>query len=185
MGSAEQPYAGAVELEAVKSVLRPFRSEDRDDLVANANDRRVWLNLSDRFPYPYTVQDADQWIARCVQEGEPTRNFAIEVERRVVGGIGLELLPGEKQHVANVGYWIGHDWWNRGIATDALRVFVAYAFDTFPMERLQATVFGWNPASARVLEKCGFQREGCLHGAITKAGETTDELWYGLLRPRV
>jgi RimJ/RimL family protein N-acetyltransferase len=172
-----------MELDAGMCRLRPFVPADRERLAEVADDQRIWRNLTDRFPHPYNLQHADEWIELCAQEGEPTRNFAIDLDGVLVGAISLDLFEGEKEHVGNVGYWIAADFWNRGIATHALRVLTRYAFDAFPLRRLQATVFGWNPASGRVLEKCGYRLEGRLHGAIIKADEITDELWYGLMKP--
>ena len=68
--------------------LRPFSPADRVRLAEVANDRRIWRNLNDRFAHPYRLDDADEWIELCVNEGEPTRNFAIEVDGQVVGAIG-------------------------------------------------------------------------------------------------
>jgi RimJ/RimL family protein N-acetyltransferase len=172
-----------MELDAGLYCLRPFASGDRESLARLANDELIWRNMTNRFPHPYTVQDADDWLGLCAGEGQQTRNFAIEVEGQLVGGIGLELLEGEKEGVGNIGYWIARDYWNRGIATQALGVMTQYAFRVFSVRRLQACVFGWNPASGRVLEKCGFELEGRLRGTIIKGGEVTDELWYGLANP--
>jgi len=134
------------------------------------------------FPYPYTDDDADQWIRRCIKASRPWENLAVEVDGEYSGGIGLHRGSGEKHRVAQMGYWIEPSLWGRGIMTDAARAFTSYAFDTFPVDRLQATVFGWNAASARVLVKCGFVEEGRLRAAIARFGETTDELIFGLLR---
>ncbi len=173
-----------MELAMSNGRLRPFASGDRASLAELANEERIWRNLTDLFPNPYGLDNADEWIERCVQEGEPTRNFAIEVDGRLVGAIGLDLLDGEKAGVGNVGYWVGVDFWNRGIATEALRALVEYVVASFPIRRLQATVFGWNPASGRVLEKCGFILEGRFPNAIVKGGDVTDELVYGLVPNR-
>lgn len=170
-----------MELAIAGGRLRPFSPADRVRLAELANDRRIWRNLTDRFPHPYGLDSADEWIQFCVDEGEPTRNFAIEIDGRLVGAIGLDLLDGEKIGIGNVGYWIAVDFWNRGIATYALRALVDYTVHTFPIRRLQASVFGWNPASGRVLEKCGFRLEGRLSSGILKCGEVTDELIYGLV----
>jgi RimJ/RimL family protein N-acetyltransferase len=172
-------------LDAGVCVLRRFRADDREALVRLANDRRVWRNLTDQFPHPFSEQDADNWLLRCAEEGRPTRNFAIEVDGELVGAIGLDLLEGEKAGVGNVGYWIAPAFWNQGIATDALRTMTRYAFSSFSLRRLQASVFGWNSASRRVLEKCGYELEGRLRGAISKEGDVTDELWYGMLNPEI
>jgi len=171
-----------MDLDAGCCTLRPWRNADRDRLAAIADDRRIWRNMTDVFPHPYTINDAKDWITRCSQEGDPPFNFAIVVDSGVVGGIGAHLLTAEQKHVANVGYWLTPDVWGRGIATDALRRFARYMFDTFDVSRLYATVFGWNPASARVLEKCGYRLEGRRRDAIVKEGQMTDLLEYGLLR---
>lgn len=160
--------------------LRPFSPTDRARLAELANDRRIWRNLTDRFPHPYGLDDADDWIELCAAE-EPTRNFAIEVDGQLVGAVGLDLLDGEKAGVGNVGYWIAAGFWNRGIATEALRALIEYAVVAFSVRRLQASVFGWNAASCRVLEKCGFRLEGRFPSAIVKGGDVTDELVYGLV----
>lgn len=170
-----------MELAIVNGRLRPFSPTDRARLAELANDQRIWRNLTDRFPHPYSLDDADEWIELCVNEGEPTRNFAIEVDGHLVGAIGLDLLDGEKTGVGNVGYWIGVGFWDRGIATEALRALIEYAVDAFPIRRLQASVFGWNPASGRVLEKCGFRLEGRFASGVIKGAEVTDELVYGLV----
>ena len=171
-----------MEVDAGACALRPWWSSDREVLARAADDREIWRNLTDRFPHPYTLTDADEWIARCLLEGQPHRNLAIVVDSRAVGGIGLELLSQEKRHVANLGYWLARSVWNQGIGTAALLKFTEYAFAAFDVERLQASVFSWNPASARVLEKCGYLLEGRLRGAVVKGGGVTDELVYGLLR---
>jgi [ribosomal protein S5]-alanine N-acetyltransferase len=171
-----------MELDAGASVLRPWRAGDREALAQAANDYEVWRNLTDRFPHPYTVEEADEWIARCLLEDQPPRNFAIVLANQAVGGIGLELPGDEKRHMANLGYWLARRLWNQGIATAALRSFTNYAFEVFDLQRLQASVFAWNPASARVLEKCGYHLEGRMRDAVLKGGAVTDELVYGLLR---
>ena len=171
-----------MELEAGVCVLRPWATSDRDALARAADDREVWRNLTDRFPHPYSLRDADEWIARCLLEGRPHRNFAIVVDHQAVGGIGLELPGQEKRQMANLGYWLARSVWNMGIGTAALLKFTEYAFAGFDVERLQASVFAWNPASARILEKCGYVLEGRLRRAVVKGDEVTDELVYGLLR---
>lgn len=172
-----------MELAAGPVVLRPFVSEDRQPLAEIANDRLIWRNLVDRFPHPYTLNDADEWIGRNVATGFPTRNFVIELDGRMVGVAGVESLDGEKRHVADIGYWLTPSAWNRGIATAALQTLTAYAFEALNVGRLQASVFAWNPASGRVLEKCGYVLEGRFRNGVWKDGELVDELWYGLTNP--
>jgi ribosomal-protein-alanine N-acetyltransferase len=171
-----------VELATPSCVLRPWEWGDAVDVMAAANHREIARNLTDVFPHPYTLQDAEDWLALCLGQKDPPVNLAVVIDGRVVGGIGGHRLEGTYGHIMNVGYWLAPDRWGRGIATDALGAYVGYLFDTFDVDRLQSSVFGWNPASARVLEKCGFRLEGRRRDAICKFGEVTDELLYGLLR---
>src|SRR5439155_1050682 len=100
----------------------------------------------------------------------PTQHFAIVVDGSGVGGIAAEPGEGERRRSAEVGYWLGEPFWGRGIATEALRAVTDYAFATFDVIRLEAGVFGWNPASARVLEKVGYTLEGRMRQAVGMAG---------------
>ena len=169
-----------MELKLARSTLRPWRVGDESSLVTNANNRRVWRNLS-RLPHPYTRADADAWITRATIQSPPT-DFAIEVDGSAVGGIGVEIGRDVFYRSAEVGYWLGEAYWGRGIATEALRAVTEYAFVTFDLCRLQAGVFEWNPASMRVLEKAGYTLEARHKKNVTKDGETIDRLLYALIR---
>jgi RimJ/RimL family protein N-acetyltransferase len=114
-------------LEAPGFLLRPWASGDEDALARHANNRNVWLNLRDRFPHPYTREDAARWIALCAPV-VPPQNLAIAVGSEAVGGIGLERGADVYRRTAEVGYWLGESFWGRGIATAALRRFSEYAF---------------------------------------------------------
>jgi len=170
-----------VELKLARCTLRPWRVGDEASLVRNANNRRVWRNLS-RLPHPYTTSDADDWIGRASAQS-PVTDFAITVDGEAVGGIGVELGRDVFYRSAEIGYWLGEPYWGRGIATEALRAMTEYAFVTFDLCRLQAGVFEWNPASMRVLEKAGYTLEARHRKNVTKDGETIDRVVYALVRP--
>jgi RimJ/RimL family protein N-acetyltransferase len=171
-----------MELKLSRCTLRPWRKDDEISLARHANNRKVSGNMRDIFPFPYTAADATAWIDRVSGES-PTQNFAIAVDGAGVGGISVMPREDVYRQSAEVGYWLGEPFWGRGIATEALRAITDYAFATFPVIRLEAGVFGWNPASARVLEKAGYTLEGRLRQAVTKDGRVGDRLIYGLLRP--
>ncbi|WP_422927736.1 GNAT family N-acetyltransferase [Singulisphaera sp. PoT] len=161
--------------------IRSFRRGDLDSLVRHANDREVWLNLKDRFPHPYTKDDARAWL-QLVTRMEPETSFAIAVDDVAVGGIGIEPQGDVARRSAEIGYWLGREFWGRGIATSALRAMTDWAFANFEICRLHAGVFAWNPASARVLEKAGYTLEGRLRSSVFKDGHMTDQLLYAIVR---
>ncbi|MBV8454672.1 MAG: GNAT family N-acetyltransferase [Deltaproteobacteria bacterium] len=163
-------------------ILRAWRNSDVSSLVRYANNRKIWINLRDIFPHPYTQAEAEKWIAICESNQGPTANFAIELQSEAIGGIGCRLLDDVNCKTAEIGYWLGEPFWGRGIATAALRQTTEYTFQTFSLERLQASVFEWNPASARVLEKAGYVLEGRLRRSIFKDGRLADSLLYARIR---
>jgi RimJ/RimL family protein N-acetyltransferase len=171
-----------VEIVLPGCIVREFRPGDEASLAQHANDRRVWRNLKDAFPHPYTLDHARGWVAYNLAESVP-HHFAIVVEDQVVGGIGLDFRADIWRHSAELGYWLAPDYWGRGIMSSALRAVVDYAFETFAINRLWAGAFDWNPASLRVLEKAGFLYEARLSKSAFKDGEFVDELIYALVRP--
>jgi ribosomal-protein-alanine N-acetyltransferase len=159
-------------------VVRDWRPGDKTSLLQYANNRNVWRNLTHRFPHPYTEADADSWFALlAAQMPEPT-HWAIEVEGRAVGGIGVDLGEGVFSKAGHFGYWLGEPFWGRGIMSAAASVVSAHVMSRFKLVRLEAPVFEWNPASMRVLEKCGFVREGVLRRSIFKDGTLIDAVLY-------
>ena len=169
-------------LECDGFVLRGWQDGDRASLLAQANNRKVWRNLKDRFPHPYTASDADAWLALARANPQRT-NWAIDVGGLAVGGVGLEPMADVYARTAHVGYWLGEPYWGRGIMSDAVRAVAALAFGKLGFMRLEAPVFAWNPASMRVLEKCGFALEGVLHKSVFKDGELIDSMLYARVAP--
>lgn len=153
---------------------------DLASLVANASHADVSRGLRDRFPYPYTGDDGRAWLARAADESD--RAWAIEIEGAAVGGISLHPGSDVHRHAAELGYWLGRRYWNRGIMTAIVTAFAGHAMSTFGLYRLFATVYANNPASARVLEKAGFAREGVQKSAVVKRGELLDLVVYARVR---
>lgn len=135
--------------------------------------------MARRFPHPYTRSDAEEWIASAPSRAAGS-SFAIEVDGALAGGIGFEPLSGERSGTATFGYWLGRDYWGRGVATDAAQMLSDHALRDGGLRRLEATVFAPNRASARVLEKCGFVLEATLPAYYVDRDEAVcDGLLYG------
>jgi RimJ/RimL family protein N-acetyltransferase len=168
-------------LELKTCTLRSWEWRDRDAIVRHANNRKVSLNLRDRFPYPYTDRDARNWLDAVIGL-EPETNFAIDVAGEAVGGIGYTMQYDVARRSAEIGYWLGEDFWGRGIATESLIAVTNHAFANHDLCRVFAHVFDWNQASARVLEKAGYAFEGRMRKSVTKEGQTIDQLMYAMIR---
>jgi uncharacterized protein (TIGR00725 family) len=161
-------------------LLRLWMWEDVDSLQRHANNINVSRNLLDQFPSPYRRRDAERWLA--VSQSTKTV-FAIDVDGQAVGGIGFSTHDDSPSFVAVIGYWLGEEFWGRGIATEALCAVTSYAFAADEgLHRIIANVFPWNPASMRVLEKAGYTREGVLHHSAIKNGRFVDEVLFAKTR---
>jgi [ribosomal protein S5]-alanine N-acetyltransferase len=159
--------------------VRDWALGDKPALIRFANNRNVWRNLKDVFPHPYTDADADRWLSAQAGVPEPT-SWAIEVDNLAVGSVGITPGADARSPSAHFGYWLGEPYWGRGIMTDAARNVASYAMRKFNLVRLEAPVFEWNPASMRVLEKCGFVRERVLRASVVKDGQLIDQVLYAL-----
>lgn len=166
-----------MELELERSTLRSWREEDVETLAKYANNRKIWRNLRDSFPFPYTLETAEDWVAIASSQ-EPETNFAIVVDGQAVGGIGLELQEDVFRKSAEMGYWLGEPFWGRGIVSEAVVALTSWGFENIYLERIFAGVFSWNPGSVKVLEKAGYVHEATLRNAIFKEGNVLDEIIY-------
>lgn len=162
-------------------MVREWRPSDKPSLLRHANNRNVWRNLSHRFPHPYTDADADAWFG-LVRKSPDVPRWAIDVAGEAVGGIGVEPGEGIYAKSGRFGYWLGESFWGRGIMTAAVRQTTDYIFAHLDLVRLEAPVFEWNPASMRVLEKCGFFRESVQRRSVFKDGQLIDAVMYARVR---
>ena len=161
--------------------VRSWQTTDAPSLARHANDRAIWRNLKDRFPNPYTLADAEWFVAHCQRE-DPESAFAIVVDGQAIGAIGFEHRGDIWRRSVELGYWIAQPYWGRGITTGAVRAMTDWAFEAWQLNRVWAGVFAWNPASARVLEKAGYSFEARLKQSAVKDGELVDELIYAVVR---
>jgi [ribosomal protein S5]-alanine N-acetyltransferase len=157
--------------------VRSWRASDVGSLVAQANNRKIWLNLRDRFPHPYTRSDGRAFV-RLARSMDPETFFAIAVDGEAVGGVGFVMQSDVERVSAEVGYWLGEAYWGRGIVTDALRAVTRYAIERHHFTRIFAVPFAHNTASCRVLEKTGYVLEGRLRRSAIKDGVVIDQLQY-------
>lgn len=162
-------------------ILRPWQRQDAQALTAIANNKKIWNQVRDRFPSPYTMVDALQWIAFCEKQ-QPLQQFCIAVGTQVVGSIGWISQEDVARKSAEIGYFIGESYWGKGFATAAINALTQHLESEGQLVRLFAHTFAHNKASMRVLQKAGFYLESIRRKAAYKNGEILDDyVWVKLI----
>ena len=167
----------------MKCKLRTWRLSDAKDLAAALNHRSVLNNLRDGLPFPYTEQDAKEYIIATLSANEDdTFAYAITLDDRAIGSIGAFRQGNIHRQTAELGYYLAKEYWGRGIMTDAIRQLCGHIFETTDILRIYAEPFSYNAGSRRALEKAGFTREGTMKCSAVKNGKVVDMTLYSLTR---
>jgi ribosomal-protein-alanine N-acetyltransferase len=205
------PYPPAWLLQTQRLIIRPYHINDVTRLAHIANHPEVAEHMTDRFPHPYTVQSAQSFINHISPKPNDKRNMTappiqhfsiclrelddgtnVENEGGLpIGGIGVDAQSDIYRRGAEMGYWMGRDYWGKGYMSEAVHEFAEWLFELEDgltgvegeqLLRIAAMVNGGNPKSTKVLERVGFKVEGRLSDAIWKAGEVSDLVVLGLTR---
>ena len=163
-------------------ILREWQMSDAASLAENANNINIWNNVRDYFPHPYSEKDGQEFITK-VLNGEFGIQRAIVVEGQAVGGIGVFPQKDVERICAEIGYWLGEKYWNRGIMTEAVKQMVNEIFSNYPIyNKIISPVFDFNKASQKVLLNAGFEREAILKQAAIKNDRIVDLYYFSLFR---
>lgn len=162
-------------------MIRDWVIEDVQSLAKYANNRKIWINMRDRFAHPYEVTDAENFIQNALNL-TPKTMFAISNNMEAIGSIGLHIKKDVHRFTAEMGYWLGEPFWSKGIMTEVLKRFTKCAFENFKLHRIYAEPYATNHASMRVLEKVGFEREGVLRANVYKDGRVLDQVLYAKIK---
>ncbi len=165
-------------------ILRPYRKGDEKSLSQNISHRHIYrytLNI----PFPYTVSNAKRWIDynKKISKSKNIKeiNFAIDKNGKVIGGVGFREMEKEQ---GEIGYWLGNRYWNRGIMTEAIKLFTDFGFQKLKLTKIYAPVFSMNKASARVLQKNGYNLEKSLQNHGLKDGKPIDAVMFAKVKNR-
>lgn len=161
--------------------LREFTRDDNHSMAEIANNPKIAVNLRDGFPHPYLLKDAESFIEMCLKLSPP-QIFAIEYNGVYVGNIGVIKGTDVYRKSGEIGYFLAEPYWNKGIMSKAVNLICDYAFQYLDVVRIHTGVFSYNPASQRVLEKCGFIREAVFKDAIFKNDVLCDEVRFAKLK---
>lgn len=167
----------------MKCRIRKWELSDAKDLAVALSNKKVQDNLRDGLPYPYTEQDGKEFISAMLSaDKNETFAFAIMVDDKVVGSIGIFRQGNIHSQTAELGYYIAEEYWGKGIMTEAVKQICEYVFGDSDIIRIYAEPFAYNIASCRVLEKVGFQYEGTLRSNAVKNGKVIDMKMYSLIK---
>ncbi len=160
--------------------LRPIERTDKTSLAKHANNKKISDNLRDRFPHPYTEEDAEWFINFVFSDNDPVKVFVIEINNEAVGAISIS--PGEDIYRLNaeIGYWLGEEHWGKGIMTAVLKETVKYTFENLGIKRIYATPFVTTIGSIKTLEKAGFKQEATIRNGVIKNSKILDYHIYSI-----
>lgn len=162
----------------MKIELKSLDDIDPCQLAYFANDIHVNRYLRNSFPYPYTLDHALSFITYSLQH--QNLDFGIVVDDICIGCIGVTFQKDIYVKNCEIGYWIGYDYWGQGITSKVVKLIVDFLFHNFTITKINAEIFSDNIGSQKVLEKCGFEKEGYLKKQVYKNGEYFDVILYGL-----
>ncbi|KAK2606157.1 hypothetical protein QQS21_003440 [Conoideocrella luteorostrata] len=199
LASPNPPSAspGTVLLQTQRLILRRYLPSDAEAVSTAANHPQIAASMTDRFPSPYTIQDAEDFIANggkgAADPCYPTHAAILlrpgtdenrsSSEPTIIGGIGFRFLDDVRYRTWVLGYFITPSAWGKGYATEAVAAAVRWTFETWPgLCRVEAEAYASNLASVRVLEKSGFRREGVRRRAVEKNGVVMDEIALAAVR---
>lgn len=166
-------------------ILRPLHLSDGFDVRRMAGNPKVAENTL-YMPFPYPEGIAEEWISTHAQEFTDKKQLVLGIciasDKKLIGCIGLTL----KKEIENaeLGYWLGEEYWNQGFATEAAAAIVDYGFRSLNLHKIFACYFATNSSSGRVMEKIGMVQEGYLREHVRHWGEYKDLCMFGIVRPR-
>ena len=167
----------------MECIVRSWRIEDASNLAEILNNKKILDNLRDGLPYPYTEKDAKNFISAMLDDDKDTTYaFAITIDDKVIGSIGVFRKDNIHYRTAEMGYYIEEAYWGKGIGTSAVKQVCKYIFENTDIIRIFAEPFDYNFGSCRILEKAGFLYEGTLRKNAVKNGVILDMKLYSIVK---
>jgi RimJ/RimL family protein N-acetyltransferase len=175
--------SGIPSLKTARLLLRPFAFTDAADVQRLAGEFSI-ADTTLAIPHPYEDGMAEQWIAGHDGDFKAGKRVAFAITNCSDGLLlgAISLMNIQSGHQAELGYWIGKPFWNKGFCTEAGKEVLKYAFLDLALIRVYANHFSRNPASGKVIRKLGFTHEGSRRQQVRKWDKFEDDELYGLLK---
>ncbi|SHL69070.1 Protein N-acetyltransferase, RimJ/RimL family [Chryseobacterium carnipullorum] len=168
-------------IETERLILSELREEDIP-LVTLYLQNKIFSDLTSNIPYPYTREHSEIWIKMSRESFENNTGYTFAIrdkEGQMIGAIGLHDREDDK---AELGYWMGRSFWNKGYITEAALALIEFGFRELEVNKIYATYFLHNPASGRIMEKIGMKEEALLKQHLKKNGEYFDVMMYSVFK---
>ena len=172
-------------LKTKRLILNHPTENDLEDLIQHLNSDKVFSENTLNIPFPYQKPHAEFFLNELVNKGfEEKTNFTFAIREKenpqLIGAIGIHL---DKNHQkAEIGYWLGKEFWNKGYISESLLEILKFAFQELKLNKIYATHFPHNPASGRIMQKCGMNLEAVLKQEYFKNGNSIDVFRYSILK---
>lgn len=170
-------------IETERLILSQLEEKDIP-FITEYLQHRIYSDLTSNIPYPYTENDAVFWLKISKEAFENNTGYTFGIrnkEGRIIGAIGLHDRDDDK---AELGYWIGMSYWNKGFVTEAAKAIIDFGFNELGFNKIFATHLLHNPASGRIMEKIGMKQEAVLKEEVKKDGEYFDLIMYSIFKDR-
>jgi len=159
---------------------------DMQHIIHYLDSDKIYSESTANIPYPYKEADAEFLIHKVVDKGfENETDFVFAIRNKenglIMGLIGIHHWDKANQK-AEIGYWLGKEFWNKGYVTEAMAEVLAFGFEVLNLNKMFANFFPHNPASGRVMEKSGMRQEAVLKQEIYKNGKFLDFVRYSILK---
>ncbi|WP_447951846.1 GNAT family N-acetyltransferase [Chryseobacterium koreense] len=173
------------ELQTERLMLNRPLHTDADDLVQHLGADSAFSENTLNIPFPYKKEDAEFFLNELVDKGfETGNNFIFAIRKKgnpkLIGAIGIH--PDKNHHKAEVGYWLAKEFWNNGYISEALKQIIQFGFKELKLQKIYASHFPHNPASGKIMLKCGMEMEACLKKEYFKNGQFMDVYRYSILK---
>ncbi|CAH0142044.1 GNAT family N-acetyltransferase [Chryseobacterium sp. Bi04] len=166
-------------IETERLILSQLEEKDIP-FITEYLQHRIFSDLTSNIPYPYTENDAQLWLKMSKEAFEDHTGYTFGIrnkEGHIIGAIGLHDRDDDK---AELGYWIGMSYWNKGYVTEAAKAIVHFGFKELKFNKIFATHLYQNPASGKIMEKIGMEKEAVLKQDVKKGGEYFDLVMYSI-----
>ncbi|KMQ63792.1 GNAT family acetyltransferase [Chryseobacterium sp. BLS98] len=168
-------------IETERLILSQLQEGDIPFVTEYLQDK-IFSDLTSNIPYPYTREHAEFWMKMSRESFENNTGYTFAVrnkEGNILGAIGLHDREDDK---AELGYWMGKPFWNKGYITEAATALIGFGFQELQLNKIYATYFLQNPASGRIMEKVGMEQEALLKQHVRKGEEYFDIMMYSVLK---